>query len=594
MTVAPERRRAWMRGAAIAINAASGKAAVARIVLQMPPPEARICSYVTPEVRASKSARRSPAQTACVCGSIRPATTARLPRSTRSVAVPVHSCWGPTHSILPSAIAMAAYSMPSSERISRPRFGPEPWAVTSCEIPVTSRSAFIALFEAGHVEAALLCDGDGFFVAGVGVADDAEGRIVPQTETEALLGFLAAVGDGDESGVLAVAHADAAAVVKAHPRSAAGDAGGEVEQRPVGDGVGAVAHGFRFAVGTGDGTGVEVIASDDDGRFQAAVADHFVEEQASAVALSVAEPADARRQSLEGDLVGSVREPAMEALIVGEERQQSLVGGGDVGGISGERDPAEGPPAFAECVADERRDKAGIGEGVGHAGKFGLRAEIVAVVEGDCSALLHGEDGAHVRRDGVLHAAGVALGIFGAEGVQVFVGARDGDVSPERVVGAGLVGDEVGGEADLDHAGQDFGGVPHQADGDGLAPGFGLLRERERLVERGGGLVEIARLKPALDAVRIDLHADTDAAGELDCERLRAAHAAEPGGDRDGAGEGLVEVPVRGALKSFVGALQNSLRPDVDPGTRGHLAVHHEAGLVEAVEFFPGGPVRHQ
>ena len=110
-----------------------------------------------------------------------------------------------------------------------------------------------------------------------------------------------------------------------------------------------------------------MIASDDDGRFETAVAHHFVEEETGAVALSVAEPADARRQSLEGDLVGGISKPAMETLIVREERQQSLVRCGDVGGIAGECDPPEGSAAFAECIADESGDEARVGEEIGRA-----------------------------------------------------------------------------------------------------------------------------------------------------------------------------------------------------------------------------------
>ena len=41
----------------------------------------------------------------------------------------------------------------------------------------------------------------------------------------------------------------------------------------------------------------------------------------------------------------------------------------------------------------------------------------------------------------------------------------------------------------------------------------------------------------------------------------------------------------------LVGALQDPLRPDVDPGAGGHLAVHHQAGLLELAEDLPGRPL---
>ena len=42
----------------------------------------------------------------------------------------------------------------------------------------------------------------------------------------------------------------------------------------------------------------------------------------------------------------------------------------------------------------------------------------------------------------------------------------------------------------------------------------------------------------------------------------------------------------------LVGALQDPLGADVDPGPRGHLAVHHQPGGVELAEVLPGRPLR--
>src|ERR1700685_3478132 len=46
--------------------------------------------------------------------------------------------------------------------------------------------------------------------------------------------------------------------------------------------------------------------------------------------------------------------------------------------------------------------------------------------------------------------------------------------------------------------------------------------------------------------------------------------------------------------EGLVGALHDPLAADIDPGARGHLAVHHQALAVELVEVLPGGPGRHQ
>ena len=88
------------------------------------------------------------------------------------------------------------------------------------------------------------------------------------------------VGDDDHAAVDRVADPDAAAVVDAHPGGAGGDIEERVQDRPVRDRIGAVAHRLRLAVRRGDGPGVEVIAPDHDGRRDAAGADELVDREA--------------------------------------------------------------------------------------------------------------------------------------------------------------------------------------------------------------------------------------------------------------------------------------------------------------------------
>jgi hypothetical protein len=55
------------------------------------------------------------------------------------------------------------------------------------------------------------------------------------------------------------------------------------------------------------------------------------------------------------------RDPALQVRVVREEREHQFVGARDVGGIPGERRPAERPLAFAEeradVLGDEARDR---------------------------------------------------------------------------------------------------------------------------------------------------------------------------------------------------------------------------------------------
>ena len=77
-------------------------------------------------------------------------------------------------------------------------------------------------------------------------------------------------------------------------------------------------------------------------------------------------------------------------------------------------------------------------------------------------------------------------------------------------------------------------------------------------------------------------------------QRLRAAHAAEAGGEDPLAFEVAVVMLAAHLDEGFVGALHDALAADVDPAAGGHLAVHHQALLIELVEVLPGRPVRHE
>src|SRR5215211_8776318 len=74
-------------------------------------------------------------------------------------------------------------------------------------------------------------------------------------------------------------------------------------------------------------------------------------------------------------------------------------------------------------------------------------------------------------------------------------------------------------------------------------------------------------------------------------QRLRAAHPAEAGGDDEPAAQRAAEPLARERRERLVRALQDPLGPDVDPGPGGHLAVHHQPGLLELAEHIPRRPL---
>ena len=137
-----------------------------------------------------------------------------------------------------------------------------------------------------------------------------------------------------------------------------------VQDRPVGDRVGAVAHRLGLAVRRGDRARVQVVAADHDRRLHAPGRDELVEDPAGpsrarrsrASRCARAGPGTARARC-------ASRSQRTRRLVVREGVHQRAVGRVDVLGIAGERDPAERPLALAEERADVRGDEAGVVEG---------------------------------------------------------------------------------------------------------------------------------------------------------------------------------------------------------------------------------------
>ena len=158
-------------------------------------------------------------------------------------------------------------------------------------------------------------------------------------------------------------------------------------------------------------------------------------------------------------------------------------------------------------------------------------------------------------------------------------------------MGRGLVGHHIDRRAAREQLREDVGAVAEEADRQRCAGVAGRHCTPQRVVEIGRLDVEIARRQPPLDPRLVDLDADADAAGHRHGQRLRAAHAAEPRGERDRSCERAAESLRRDRRERLVGALQDPLCADVDPGARRHLTVHRQAERLETAELFPGRPL---
>ena len=118
----------------------------------------------------------------------------------------------------------------------------------------------------------------------------------------------------------------------------------------------------------------------------------------------------------------------------------------------------------------------------------------------------------------------------------------------------------------------------------------GLTRPGERLGRVVGQPVDVADLEPPAGARLVDLDDEAHAVVHRHGQGLGATHAAEARGQGHRAAERAAEVLAGRLGERLVRALQDALGPDVDPGARRHLAVHHQAGLLELPEDLPGRP----
>src|SRR5204863_3987763 len=125
----------------------------------------------------------------------------------------------------------------------------------------------------------------------------------------------------------------------------------------------------------------------------------------------------------------------------------------------------------------------------------------------------------------------------------------------------------------------------------GPTAGCGLARPAERLVGRLGEAVDVADVEAPPGAGLVDLDREADPVVHRDRQRLGAAHAPEPGGQDDVTRQRPAEVLPGELGEGLEGALEDALRPDVDPGPGGHLAIHHQALALELAEDVPRRPL---
>ena len=172
-------------------------------------------------------------------------------------------------------------------------------------------------------------------------------------------------------------------------------------------------------------------------------------------------------------------------------------------------------------------------------------------------------------------------------------GEPRGHVTVQLVVGRGLVRDEVGNNSAGDQPLEQIDGVGQHSDRNGLR--CRRLASSARSIASSSASSRASRYRvrePAIDPVGVHLGDEGRGAVHRRGEGLRASHAAQAGGHHETPFEMPVEVPGRGGREGLEGPLHDALAPDVDPGARGHLAVHRQAHPLQAAELVrrrPGG-----
>ncbi len=360
------------------------------------------------------------------------------------------------------------------------------------------------------------------------------------------------------------------------------------QDRPVGDRIAAIEQPLGLARRRRHRRGIHVVATERDGA-DLARAHELVDRQRNRVALPESQPADARRQSLRPHSPAGQRDPPRQRRRANDVDHRVL-GPPQVLGVAGEVDPAKRADAPRQDRAHVRGHEPRYLHRLGHARVPGLGAEVVAVLEHDRPTLAQRQHRGHVRGDRGPDLAEVGL-IAGDGRPRPLDGVARRDVTPEQVVGSGLIGDHVEVHAVCDQPGDHLGGVADQPDRGGTI----------RVVERGHGVAVVVgdqldpvALDAALGASRIDLDDQRPPAVELDRQPLGTPHPAESGGEHASALQGPVEVRASDGGKRLVGEPEYALGADVEPPAGSHLAVHRQPGGLQRPEVLRSRPVGHE
>ena len=201
----------------------------------------------------------------------------------------------------------------------------------------------------------------------------------------------------------------------------------------------------------------------------------------------------------------------------------------------------------------------------------------------------------HRRR----RAAHILLRVALAKLRRVAQGQSLRDVAIQRIVGAGLIRHHIHLHAAAHDLWKNIRAVADKTDRKRAAFAASRVAEGQCFLQIFCDRVAIARVNATLNTRAIDIDGENHPAVQGDRQGLRSAHPAHASGDHKLALQGsrfagMGKVLVGECGKGLKRALQNALRPNVDPASSRHLAVHHQAFAVEFLKVFPVRPFPHQ
>ena len=331
-----------------------------------------------------------------------------------------------------------------------------------------------------------------------------------------------------------------------HPRRARRRVEQRVQDRPVGDRVAAVAHAFGFAIGRRDRSGIEMIAADHDRRLHDAAADEIVDRQA--------EPARARR----------IRARRCAPAVPGRPRARARAGSSGTAPRRPRtsRAPARRSRAMSAGSPDSAAQRngplpsqksgrmySGTNPGISKASSTPafsrLRADVVAVIEGDRAARCSSSIARTCAAIAAIDRADVLVGVAAAQSASASASVIPvRHVAVQRVVRGRLIGDDVGRRRRArTSSGSTSAALPSSAIERAMPSRRHASTAGQRRRPGRRPLVDVPGRQAALDARRIDFDDERDAAVHRHGQRLGAAHAAEAGGHDQPAGQDAAEMP---------------------------------------------------